>query len=167
MDDSTIDEPASEKTGFINTVEKDGVRFRLSLLNEQGNPAVTFREGENISLRFEMENLRENDGRKYWISLFCDMRARGFGEVFTPDNTLACALDRDVQCLTSLQTDPFDGENRYIYTLQLQVQRPPVVLPKGDYYTGFTHTFEYRIPDPPNTWVETGPVTMRIDFTIE
>jgi hypothetical protein len=164
----TLEMAASRKNGFINTVRKDGVEFRLSLLNEQGKPAVTFREGENISLRFEMENLRKNDGREYSIGLFCEMRTGGFGEVFTSDNMMVCALDWDVACLASMQTFSFDGENRYVYTSRpLQSQRPPVVLPKGDYYTGFTHTFKYRIPDPPNTRVEIGPITMNIDFTVE
>jgi hypothetical protein len=39
-----IDRPASKKTGSVHTVRKDGIEFRLSLLNEQGEPAVTFRE---------------------------------------------------------------------------------------------------------------------------
>ncbi|MDR2041600.1 MAG: hypothetical protein LBP98_04700, partial [Tannerella sp.] len=69
--DNLIDseEPASEKTGFVHTVRKDGVEFRLSLLNEQGEPSVTFREGENFALHFEMENLREGDKREYFAQL--------------------------------------------------------------------------------------------------
>ena len=41
------------------------MEFHLSLLNEQGNQAVTFRKGENFSFRFEMENIRKDDKRQY------------------------------------------------------------------------------------------------------
>ena len=174
-----MDEPASEKTGFINTVEKDGVRFRLSLLNEQGNPAVTFREGENFRFRFEMENIRKDDKREYIAHLMGFMFGGGFCDVYTRKGDLLISLfQREAACEYVMRTVPFDGKNRLTASLPLYDdneewpngtcvyrRNPPSVLPKGTYSTGFTCTFEYRIS--PDTWVETGPVTMNINFTIE
>jgi hypothetical protein len=163
-------EPATKSSGYVNTVRKDGISFKLSLLNEEGKPATVFREGENFSFRFEMENLRKNDKRKA-SQVICasQMGTGGFGKVFTPDHTLACV--RDIMCTLPLSLFPFDGENRYTATVPLyDTQHPPVVLPKGDYYTGFTYTFVYAVSvnDGSPIWdVEVGPVTMRIDFTVE
>jgi hypothetical protein len=163
-------EPATRSSGYVNTVRKDGISFKLSLLNEEGKPATVFREGENISLHFEMENLRKGDSRKT-PEVICTMGTGGFGKVFTPDGTPAYI--RDIMCNMMLRLSPFDGENRYAATVQLyDTQHPPVVLPKGDYYTGFTYTFRYVASIdidryPIYEWVETGPVTMRIDFTVE
>ncbi|MDR2139753.1 MAG: hypothetical protein LBP50_09425 [Tannerella sp.] len=185
-----MDRPAGKKTGYVHTVRKDGVEFKLCLLNEQGEPAAVFREGENFSFRFEMENLREGDGRQYIAHLMGGLFGSGFCNVFTPDrDSVHAVFQRGARCVFVLGTDPFDGENRLSVTIPLHddeeewhhgtcdyFRNPPAVLPKGNYSTGFTYTFEYRIPPPgntdinstpPSTWVEVGPVTMKIDFTIE
>jgi hypothetical protein len=186
--------PAGEETGFVHTVRKDGVEFRLSLLNEQGEPANVFREGENFSLHFEMENLKEGDGRQYFAQLFGDMYVgAGLGEVFSSaGERVANFFTEGEACLKILASYPFDKKNRLAVTFPWKDSQngewamyllcnfkgnPSYVLPKGAYSTGFTHTFEYRIPPvwdgkdinaiPPETWVEVGPVTMRIDFTVE
>jgi hypothetical protein len=111
---------------------------------------------------------------------------RGFCRIYTTDEDLVYALFQETAaCVYVLRTDPFDGDNQLTVTHAIHYnneewhhgtcgyrRNPPVDLPKGNYYTGFTYTFSYRIP-PKNvetdfsTWVETGPVTMRIDFTIE
>jgi hypothetical protein len=178
-----MDSPASRKTGFVHTVRKDGVEFKLCLLNEQGEPAVVFREGENFSFRFEMENLREGDKRTYPAALRCILRdIVGLGNIFTPENELAYSVSR-IMCTDIGATCPFDGENRFVMSFDLQDASdpetdPPVALPKGAYTTGFTYTFRYRIPPvrdgkdinaipPDGTRVEVGPVSMNIDFTVE
>jgi hypothetical protein len=183
--------PASKKTGFINTVRKDGVEFRLSLLNEQGKPDVTFREGENIIFHFEMENVRKDDRRKYEENLMGGMFGGGFCDVYTRNGDLLISLfQRQAFCEFIFVALPFDGKNRLTVSLPLYDdsegwphghcgyrRNNPSVLPKGSYSTGFTYTFRYYIPPewdgkdwnsiPPETWVEVGPVTMNIDFTVE
>lgn len=162
------------------------------MLNEQGKPAVVFREGENFSFRFEMENLKKEDKRQYEAHLMGKMFAYGFRRVYTQSGDLSIAVfQNEAACEYVLRTNPFDGENRLGVTLPLYDdneewpngtcvyrRNPSVALPKGSYSTGFDCTFEYRIPPvwnkndpeaviPPTTRVETGPITMKIDFTIE
>jgi hypothetical protein len=162
------------------------VDFRLSLLNEEGKTATTFREGENFSFRFEMENLRKNDKRQYKAHLMGGLFNSGFCRIYTTDGDFVyAAFQETAACAFVLRMNPFDGDNQLTVTHAIHYnneewhhgmcgyrRNPPVDLPKGDYYTGFTYTFEYSIP-PENvetgssTRVETGPVTMRINFTIE
>jgi hypothetical protein len=108
MDDD-MERPAGKKTGFVNTVRKDGVEFRLSLLNEQGKPANVFREGENFSLHFEMENLREGDEREYLAQLFGDMyTGAGLGEVLSSGGErVASFFSEGGLCLKVLQSHPY------------------------------------------------------------
>jgi hypothetical protein len=180
MDD--IDRLTSKKTGFVHTVRKDGIEFRFSLLNEQGEPAVTFREGENLALHFEMENLREGDKREYFVQLFGYMHTEGsLGNVYSSNGELVASFFSDGGgCDKVLASYPFDKNNLLAVTFPWKDNQrdewtrylscyfkgnPSYILPKGAYSTGFTYTFEYRIS--PKTWVEVGPVTMKIDFTIE
>ncbi|MDR0700655.1 MAG: hypothetical protein LBG28_15770, partial [Tannerella sp.] len=169
-----IDCPASENTGFVHIVRKDGVEFRLCLLNEQGEPSIVFKEGENFSFRFEMENLLKGDGRQYEADLIGDMFESSFCNVYTRDKGLVYAVfQRFPTCYTNFRTDLFDGENRLDVTIPLYDDKEgwsdgtcyhrrnsPVALPKGEYSTGFTYTFEYRTS--PDIWVEVGPITMNI-----
>jgi hypothetical protein len=173
-----MDRPASEKTGFVHIVRKDGVEFRLCLLNEQGEPATVFKEGENFSFRFEMENLLNGDGRRYIAHLMGALFGRGFCNVYTQDKDWVYAVfQSQAACTYVLQTDAFYGENRLMVTLPLYDdneewphgtcvyrRNPPLALPKGNYSTGFIYVFEYRIP---SAEIEVGPITMNIDFTIE
>ncbi|MDR1456318.1 MAG: hypothetical protein LBJ01_11745 [Tannerella sp.] len=174
-------EPATKSSGYVNTVRKDDISFKLSLLNEEGKPATVFREGENFSFRFEMENLRENDKREYPGQLLGNLYVNGFSHVFNQNGDwVGSPFSEGGACTKELSSFPFEGDNRPDVTVPWNGSNEeewwkyrscdftwsaPAVLPKGDYYTGFTYTFNYRIT--PNTWVETGPVTMRIDFTVE
>jgi hypothetical protein len=182
---------ASEETGFVHTVRKDDVRFKFCLLNELGEPANAFREGENFSFHFEMENLKENDKREYIVHHMGRLFSRGFCRVYTRSEDLAVAIfHNEAACAYVFQSIPFDGENRLNVNIPMYDdngewpyysctyrRNSPVALPKGTYSTGFTCTFEYRIPPvwdgkninaiPPSTFVEVGPITMNIDFTIE
>jgi hypothetical protein len=105
-----MDKPASKKTGYVHTERKDGVEFKLCLLNEQGEPAAVFREGENFSFRFEMENLRKGDGREYFVQLFGDMYAEaGFGEIFSSSGErVASFFSEGGGCDKVLASYPFD-----------------------------------------------------------
>jgi hypothetical protein len=187
----TLEMAASRKTGFVNIVRKDGIEFRLSLLNEQGNPALVFREGENFSFHFEMENVRKDDRRQYVAHIMGYLFGSGFCDVYTRNGDLSIALfQHQAACGYVMRTLPFDGENRLTVSLPLYDdseewrngtcvyrRNTPSVLPKGSYSTGFTCTFDYCIPPewdgkdwnsiPPKTWVEVGPITMNIDFTVE
>jgi hypothetical protein len=180
-----INMPASRRTGFVNTVKKDGIVFRLCLLNEAGIPATAFREGENFIFHLEMENVRKNDKRQNSILKMSSFFTGNVCCIYTPDEDSVHVFQPTAACEYSGGLHyPFDGENRFEATVPLRDDyeewprggcvfrcNPPVSLPKGKYHTEFTKTFEYRIPsgnpEISSTTVETGPVTMKVDFTIE
>jgi hypothetical protein len=177
-DEPAVNEPADETTGYVNTVRKDGISFKLSLLNEDGKPATVFREGENFSFCFEMENLRKNDKREYPAHFMGGLFNSGFCRIYTTDGDSVCAVFQETAaCVYMFMSYPFDGDNRLIVSHPLHDdneewphgtcvyrRNPTIDLPKGNYYTGFTYTFRYYIL---NEWEEVGPVTMRVDFTIK
>ncbi|MDR1330618.1 MAG: hypothetical protein LBK07_00765 [Tannerella sp.] len=148
--------PAGKKTGFVNTVRKEGVEFRFSMLNERGEPANVFREGENFSFYFEMENLRKGDEREYYMGLYCTLSdMAGLGKIYTPDNELVCSIRSRIMCAAALISYPFYGEEKFTMRVSLQdafdmkTYLPlNITLPKGSYSAGFTHIFDYRLnPD--------------------
>jgi hypothetical protein len=157
----------------------DGIRFKFCLLNEQGQPANTFKEGENFSFHFEMENLRKTNGLEFFGQLVAHMRNNGFCEVISQTPGTTGFPFGEGGCLKVLQTYPFHGkDNQLELTVPWSDDREEwdsrlcefkslhqPHLPKGAYYTEFTHTFEYRIT--PNTKVEVGPVTFKINFKVE
>jgi hypothetical protein len=167
-------------------VKKDDIAFRLSLLNEQGEPANVFNEGENFIFHFEMENLRKNDKREYAAHHMGKLLYAGFCRIYDAANgdSVYSAFQNTAACAYVYMSYPFDGDSRLNISLPLHYdneewrygacvfrRNPPFFLPKGDYYTGFTCTFLYSIPsgsvEIPSSEVETGPVTMKVYFTVK
>jgi hypothetical protein len=187
-----MDDAADEwiENGTVQVIEKDGIRFRFSLLNSWGEPATVFKEGEKFSFRFEMENLQMDDNRKHFGHLTSDLLASGLSEVFTAENdTAGRPFNEAGRCAMVLKLQSFYGDDKYVETIPWSgtedewndvsrlctfYRNHLLPLSKGRYYTGFTHTFQYAIPNAIPTddasqysLVEFEPLTFRINFIVE
>ena len=148
----------------------EGVDFMFCLLDKNGNPSTTFKEWENFSFYFKMSNNREDE---LYVSegisgLFCNPE---LGDLTTLDNqTIKHPISR--ACGRSLNTFPFYGDNKVIeltipwnFDLESEYIVTKVHIPKGKYYTKFTHKFLYVFKDhSPSLSID--PLTFKIFFEI-
>jgi hypothetical protein len=153
----------------------DDVSFKFCLLNEQGIPAVRFKEGENFSFRLEMINSGK-DELEIFGQMAAELRNDGFSGVTSVEHgTIEFPIGRGL-CLEKLQSYPFYGNDKhYQLTIPWNIEQLESMLcgfeslhqpnlPRGQYYTEFTHTFKFRIT--PATGVNIGPLTFKINFEI-
>ena len=143
----------------------DCIDFTFCLLNEEGVPATKFKEGENFSFHFKITNNRKDE-------LYVDASLSGFfcnpdrGNVNTSDTTIK--FPRILTCLAVGHKHPFFDDSRSIETNLPWVDgEPKVHIPKGKYYTEFTHSFEFFIEIGWTPIVSVGPLTFKINFEIE
>jgi hypothetical protein len=163
----------------------DDIRFRFCLLNEQGKPANRFKEGEDFSFSFIMENKRKTGNLMVPEQTIEKMLVNGFCKVVTQKNEVVGYPFKVGGCKLGWEYYPFSGtDNKFELTVSWNdglvgnchfenLHQSP--LPKGTYYTEFTHTFEFRIVpdayeylvDVPLSFKSIGPVTFKINFEIE
>ncbi len=62
-DEQILEISPASKTAVIQK-EVDGIEFKFCLLNEKGEPATVFKEGENFSFLFAMTN---KSGKKLYL----------------------------------------------------------------------------------------------------
>ena len=130
--------------------EVDGIEFKFCLLNEQGEPATVFNEGENFTFDFEFKNLTydsisfslsfinddffriRNDNKDYeksWQSVLCEFAS--LPEYFSLQKGETSILQ-----LPWVITNKFKGS---IYPFCPSSQKEFLTL--GNYYTQFELNF--------------------------
>ena len=148
----------------------DGITFKFCLLDENGNPSTKFKEGENFSFYFKITNHREDKLYYYhgFSGLFCNPE---LGDVKTRNKTIKYPSVRG--CAMSLQTFPFFGESKVVemtipwdYDPKSEDYGPKVHIPKGKYYTEFTHEFKFVHTDH-TPLHKIGPLTFKINFEVQ
>jgi len=175
----------NDGTSTVINNRVDGIDFEFCLLNEEGLPATRFREGENFSFYLAMTNHR-ND--KLEITGFVGQvihEGEGFGRVISREqDTIGYPYINRGLCALTIDLHPFYGENsKYEMILPWTDPREDwfdflcvfkgsnqPALPKGKYYTEFSHEFMFYIgpkifPESSFFWV--GPITFKINFQIE
>ncbi len=132
----------------------NGIVFKFCLLNEQGKPATVFKEGENFSFYFLLNNITQDD-----ISVSTDFINSDFYRVYRPNNTdmdrpwtgIWCEFSRKP---TEMNIDPLTtrklscpwkltNDTRPNYPFCMSESKE--TLPKGDYYTIIHTQFKYMI----------------------
>ena len=134
--------------------EINGIAFMFCLLNEQGEPATVFNEGENIVFSFSlMNNLKESisispefinddfyrvygynntDMGKAWTGMWCNFRYEKMAIELQPDE------QKVLNCPWFL-SDNFNAD----YPLCKGDDMNP--LPKGEYFTSLHFDFSYNV----------------------
>ncbi|MBA7535528.1 hypothetical protein ES705_27786 [subsurface metagenome] len=174
----------------VLTVEKNGVGIEFCLLNENGEPATVFYEGENFRFHMAIKNNVEPDTAMYIVSDF--LINPGLFRVFSNTvDTIGKPVDFLAADLISLKANkikqgekwvmeipwhetrgseaPFDYHNLiwFLHHYFIGLNQPP--LSKGTYYTKFTQQFclgKY-LPHPQSESVCTDTLQLKINFEIK
>jgi hypothetical protein len=160
--------------------EVNGVEFKFCLLNEQGEPATVFNEGENFTFQLTIKNNKE-ESLPFFDSGFLKLKDffavnsknKYFGKPYLYDLSTDSNFDT-YPILHWLQADSISSftdtwindnndrlkmEGKSIFPLNSP-------LGKGRYYTGFTYNFTYGFQDKDPVY-ESGKLTFIINFEIK
>jgi hypothetical protein len=130
--------------------EVSGVEFKFCLLNEQGEPATIFNEGENFTFLFSVTN---KSGRKLYLdnsfldNSFCNVYTTKGKEIGKPYEFVSmfnigqAALPLDVND-TYIINVPWKDNRESWSTLYYSFKGlSKDLLPQGKYFTEFSHQF--------------------------
>lgn len=149
--------------------EVDGVEFKFCLLNEQGEPATVFNEGENFTFLFSITNKSgvnlNNDNRFLNENIFnvYDIKKNDYGKPY--EITFILTIGQGAM--------PLDADSTYTFNVPWKDERESWnslyysfkglsknLLPKGRYFTQFSHQFSLG-------QIKTDVLTFRINFEIK
>jgi hypothetical protein len=154
--------------------EINGITFKFCLLNEQGQPATVFNEGENFSFYFSVTN--RTNKKLFFLPDFAYTNENEFCEVFTSNNQSigrpfifggyekigigAYPFNPDTSCVFEQQwIDKRDSTWRWKYGYYESNYQTPLL--KGSYFTGFQSRFQFY-----DTYLDT-TLTFKINFKIQ
>ena len=155
--------------------EVKGLEFSFSLLNEQGEAATVFNEGENFSFLFIIKNktaesLPFYDYGFYTTSDFLSVRSdtKNYGQ---PMKFLTISTTKEMRWILSEGgagfTVPWHEERSEFPMMHGHFEglKQPN-LPKGKYYTRFSYNFTFGLPHK-EPEIETGKITFIINFEVK
>lgn len=168
----------------------NGIGIEFCLLNEQGEPATVFGEGENFRFRLTITNNLQQDTARYIVSDFINnpdlfkVFDEDGREVGKPVKLLGMDMISDAinkirkyekQTITifwdkpdTLFIPPYDPPNsiRVLQGYFMYLDKGP--LPRGSYYTTFTQKFCLGrfMPHPQSEKTCTNELTFKINFEI-
>ncbi|MCH7657502.1 MAG: hypothetical protein IIB05_04205 [Bacteroidetes bacterium] len=174
----------------VIAVEKNGIGIEFCLLNEEGEPATVFNEGENFRFRLAITNNVEPDTAMYIISKFLQNSSlfmvfnsagdtigkpvifRGADLVAETTNQIKQEEKWDIEIPwheTRGTEVPYDYHNliRFLNSYFMGLNQQP--LSKGKYYTELTQQFclgKY-LPHPQSEFVCTDTLELKINFEIK
>ena len=186
-----VTELAIDSEQKVIAVEKNGIGIEFCLLNEEGEPATVFNEGENFKFHLAIENNVESDTAMYIVSDFIYKQEPELFEVFDSkgkvigkpwevianleiSNTInqIDAGEKWIMESPWTETRVFTGfyESDVIRFLQFYfsgLNMKP--LPAGKYYTVLSRQFclgKY-LPHPQSEFVCTDTLKLKINFEIK
>jgi hypothetical protein len=166
--------PDSETTVVQNVV--DGIEFKFCLLDEAGETATVFNEGENFTFYFSVTNKRNE--KLYFDPGFAYSFENNFCRIFnTEDEDLGKPFIFKGADEIGLGGYPFEAGEKYIFEeswvdvryttwrwgygyFESSHQEP---LKKGNYYTEFKYQFNFT----GNVSEITDSLTFKINFKIQ
>lgn len=179
-EDELLWEISPESKTAIIQKEVDGIEFKFCLLNEKGEPATVFKEGENFSFSLSLKNNKPEplpfyNYEYYQSSEFCEVRteSKSYGQPF---------LFKDYSETLELRwlLPSNNDANNYNFIVPWQDSRKEwqlywgifegtkqSLLPKGKYYTQFKHRFIFKAPNSEKPILETDLITFKITFEIK
>ncbi len=165
--DDVFELRAGDKNAVI-VKEVDGIEFKFCLLNEQGEPATVFNEGENFTFSFSIKN-NLDDYIYFDTSVF---NVTGFFEVKNESGNFGIPYKKptfdNLRIPEKITKGEIYGANiKWIpdnTELHLGVtnffKSPTENLNKGTYYTEFSHGFNFKR-------IKTDKLTFKINFKIK
>jgi len=157
----------NSKTAVIQK-EVDGIEFKFCLLNEKGEPATVFNEGENFTFQFVIKNNLDTtiifDNSLFYVSGFCELKngkenlGSSFKIVGIADiGDVAFSISPGMASTWEVLWIPENDEwsKGFVSYKRNNLQ----YLPKGEYYTKFSHRFNLGV-------VKTDLITFKINFKI-
>jgi hypothetical protein len=169
--------PESGQTVIQNEV--DGIIFKFCLLNEAGNPATVFKEGENFTFYFSVTNNRNK--KLFFAPDFAYSNENGFCDVYTSDGQNIGMPYKFLQALMiGSGAYPFESGESKVFQVQWTDNRDApwnwekgtyesshqAPLIKGHYYTEFKHQFWFDGTSD-NSDIITDILNFKINFKIE
>jgi hypothetical protein len=159
--------------------EVNGVEFKFCLLNEQGEPATIFSEGENFTFLFAIKNRKSEhlpfyDYGYYELDDFLAVRSedKSYGQPFI---FKGYSTTKEIRWLLS----DVSNELGYNFMVPWHDERDEwqlhwgffestkqAFLEKGKYYTQFAYNFSFGMPDK-EPELETGLISFKINFEIK
>jgi hypothetical protein len=168
-----------ESKTAISQKGADGIIFNFCLLNEQGEPATVFKEGENFSFYFSVTNKRNE--KLNFDPTFAYSDCNDFYMVYNSEKEkvgkpfVFHGFDK-----IGFGAYPFDSGEAYVFEQQWMDDRDSIwrwnygyyessgqtPLKKGNYYSGFRHRFRFaRKHEEPAFYTDT--LSFNINFTIQ
>jgi hypothetical protein len=167
-----------------NDIVINGIKFQFCLLNEDGEPSTIFNEGENFAFYFKCTNLDTNnelviDNGFLWNLIW----SGGFCCVISQQNDTIGYPCKSIFCETIHRYYPLYGKNNSYEKIIIWSDNREgwgamtcfyenlyrKKLPKGKYYTGFTHEFRFYekpLNEVDRIWYDI-PASFRINFEIK
>ncbi len=160
--DKNLWEISPESKSAVIQKEVNGIEFKFCLLNEMGEPATTFKEGENFTFRFSIKNLNDDT-----ITVTTEFISDNFFRVYQLTSNSLIDMGKPwtgVWCKYSLTSQEFKMGS----SIEKQLNCPWVLtdynapdypicmdesknyLSQGEYSTSFNLNFHYRIGDKEN-----------------
>lgn len=143
-----------------------GLEFTYQILDKDGKPTIRLKEGEPFSFYFEMKNNRKDQLYYRGNTFSCDLYAHGLAKVITNNKE---ELGDGFVCPQSATLRPFnEGEVSTISKEFSSSKTEGIInsLSQGEYYTELNNTFSFGDEDG-DVILVVGPLTFRIDFTVE
>ncbi len=166
--DDVFELRAGDKNAVI-VKEVDGIEFKFCLLNEQGEPATVFNEGENFTFSFVIKN--NLDTTIYFDETL--LNANGFFEVKNRNESFGkpyeligiyevglVALGIPKGLTSGIKMKWIPDEKFWNYDNFEFSKNNYDYLKKGVYYTSFSNTFDFGS-------VKTDKLTFKINFKIK
>ena len=160
------------KIGDVNPVivqEVNGIEFTFCLLNEQGEPATVFNEGENFTFQFVIKNKTGESLTFFDYSFYEDAdffsvynRNQNFGRPF---EIIPGFLSNEMRYIFNNMSSSFispwqDNRSRFDAMYGSFKGLNKMTLDNGTYVTSFTHNF--HLGD-----IYTGKLIFKINFEIK
>ncbi|MDP3431565.1 MAG: hypothetical protein Q8T04_01170 [Bacteroidota bacterium] len=159
--------------------ELDGIEFKFCLLNEEGQPATVFNEGENFTFQFAIKNNRSESLPFYdygyyelddFLAVKSDGKSYGIPFLFKYYSTTL-----ELRWLRSGVSDELsynftvpwhdDRDEWQLHWGYFQSTKQPF-LDKGKYYTQFAYNFTFGMPNK-EPELKTSLITFKINFEIK
>lgn len=149
--------------------EVNGVEFKFCLLNEQGEPATVFNEGENLTFQFAIKNNLDTtifwDNNIFFSSGFCEVKnvKNNFGTSFeivgiNEIGQVAFSIPSGIISIWELPWVP--DENEWTKGAVSYKRINSQFLQEGKYFTKFSHKFDLGT-------TKTKLLTFKINFEIK
>lgn len=157
--------------------EVDGIEFKFCLLNEQGEPATVFSEGENFTFQFAIKNNRSGslpyyDYGYYELDDFLAVKTDGksYGQPFifkgyNPTKELRWLISGDYYSYNFMVPWHDERDEWQLLWGFFEGARQPY-LEKGTYYTQFAYKFTFGMPGK-EPELKTGLISFKINFEIK